>query len=37
MLEKHWIDTPHFALQTSPNKIVAILYKTGILGAEGRA
>lgn len=33
-LEKHWIDAPHFALQTSPNKIVSILHRAGILDAE---
>jgi pimeloyl-[acyl-carrier protein] methyl ester esterase len=33
-LEKHWIDAPHFALQTSPDKIVSILHRAGILSAE---
>jgi pimeloyl-[acyl-carrier protein] methyl ester esterase len=34
VLEEHWVEAPHFALQTSPDKIVAILHKIGILGAK---
>ncbi len=34
VLEEHWVEAPHFALQASPDKIVAILHKIGILGAK---
>ena len=34
VLEEYWVEAPHFALQASPDKIVAILRKAGILGAE---
>lgn len=37
VVEKYWIEAPHFALQASPDKVVAILRHAGILGAERRA
>jgi hypothetical protein len=36
-LDKHLIDAPHFALQTAPEKVVAILQQAGIFSAEGCA